>query len=46
MSSFPLPAQRNSVAQKVIIPNAAHVPNMEAPDAFNQAVLHFLQDKS
>ena len=30
-------------AKKVIIPDAAHVPNMEDPDVFNQAVLEFLK---
>src|SRR5262249_18694233 len=30
-------------AQKVIIPDAAHVPNMEKPAEFNQAVLDFLK---
>jgi pimeloyl-ACP methyl ester carboxylesterase len=29
-------------AQKVIIPNGAHLVNMENPLAFNQAVLSFL----
>lgn len=29
-------------AQKVILPGCAHVPNMEQPAAFNQAVLNFL----
>jgi 2-hydroxy-6-oxonona-2,4-dienedioate hydrolase len=31
-----------SGAQKVILPDAAHVPNMEAPGTFNEAVLSFL----
>jgi pimeloyl-ACP methyl ester carboxylesterase len=30
-------------AKKVIIPDAAHVPNMEEPTLFNQAVLDFLK---
>jgi 3-oxoadipate enol-lactonase len=30
-------------ARKVVIPDAAHVPNMEHPDLFNQHVLDFLQ---
>jgi pimeloyl-ACP methyl ester carboxylesterase len=30
-------------AKAVTIPNAAHVPNMEAPELFNQTVLNFLQ---
>ncbi|HLU10217.1 MAG TPA: alpha/beta hydrolase [Oceanobacillus sp.] len=30
-------------AKKVIIPDAAHVPNMEKPAEFNQAVLSFLK---
>lgn len=30
-------------AQKVIIPDAAHVPNMEKPAEFNRAVLDFLR---
>jgi pimeloyl-ACP methyl ester carboxylesterase len=30
-------------AKKLILPNAAHLPNMEQPDAFNQAVFDFLQ---
>ncbi|MCI0714183.1 MAG: alpha/beta hydrolase [Chloroflexi bacterium] len=30
-------------AQKVIIPDAAHVPNMEQPTIFNEAVLSFLK---
>jgi pimeloyl-ACP methyl ester carboxylesterase len=29
-------------AQKVIIPNCAHLPNMEQPEVFNRAVLDFL----
>jgi pimeloyl-ACP methyl ester carboxylesterase len=29
-------------AQKVILPNSAHLPNMENPEMFNQAVLRFL----
>lgn len=29
-------------AQKVIIPDSAHLPNMENPQMFNQAVLNFL----
>ncbi|MBC8171282.1 MAG: alpha/beta fold hydrolase, partial [Anaerolineae bacterium] len=31
-------------AQQVILPDAAHVPNMEQPEIFNQAVLNFLRD--
>jgi pimeloyl-ACP methyl ester carboxylesterase len=31
-------------AHKVIIPDAAHVPNMEKPDAFNHALLGFLRE--
>jgi pimeloyl-ACP methyl ester carboxylesterase len=30
-------------SKKRIIPNCAHLPNMEQPDAFNQAVFDFLQ---
>jgi 2-hydroxy-6-oxonona-2,4-dienedioate hydrolase len=30
-------------AKKLIIPNAAHVPNMEQPEEFNAAVLDFLR---
>ena len=30
-------------ARKIVIPDAAHVPNMEHPDLFNQYVLDFLQ---
>jgi pimeloyl-ACP methyl ester carboxylesterase len=30
-------------AEKFIIPDAAHVPNMEQPTLFNQAVLDFLK---
>lgn len=30
-------------AQKVILPDGAHVPNMDQPDAFNQSVLDFLR---
>jgi pimeloyl-ACP methyl ester carboxylesterase len=30
-------------AKKVIIPDSAHVPNMEKPNEFNQAVLNFLE---
>lgn len=30
-------------AKKVIIPDSAHVPNMEKPAEFNQAVLNFLE---
>ena len=30
-------------AQKVVIPETAHLPNMEKPDVFNQLVLEFLQ---
>jgi pimeloyl-ACP methyl ester carboxylesterase len=30
--------------KKLIIPNSAHLPNMEQPDAFNQAVFDFLQE--
>ncbi len=33
-------------AQKVIIPGAAHLPNMEKPEEFNQSVLAFLQRRS
>ena len=29
-------------AQKLILPDSAHVPNMEQPEAFNHAVLDFL----
>jgi pimeloyl-ACP methyl ester carboxylesterase len=29
-------------AKKVILPNSAHLPNMENPQMFNQAVLRFL----
>ena len=29
-------------ARKVVMPNTAHVPNMEQPAAFNQLVLDFL----
>jgi 3-oxoadipate enol-lactonase len=29
-------------ARKVVMPNTAHVPNMEQPEAFNQIVLDFL----
>jgi 2-hydroxy-6-oxonona-2,4-dienedioate hydrolase len=32
-----------SGAQQVVIPEAAHVPNMEAPMLFNQAVIDFLK---
>jgi hypothetical protein len=28
-----------------ILPNSAHMLNMERPDAFNHAVIHFLQEK-
>jgi len=30
--------------KKIIIPNSAHLPNMEQPGAFNQAVFDFLQE--
>jgi 3-oxoadipate enol-lactonase len=30
-------------AEKIVIPNAAHLPSIEKPAAFNQAVLDFLQ---
>jgi 2-hydroxy-6-oxonona-2,4-dienedioate hydrolase len=30
-------------AQKVIIPDTAHLPNMEKPEQFNRLVLEFLQ---
>lgn len=30
-------------AKKRILPNSAHLPNMEQPDAFNQAVFDFFQ---
>jgi hypothetical protein len=30
-------------AQKAILPNTAHLPNMEKPEQFNQIVLEFLQ---
>jgi pimeloyl-ACP methyl ester carboxylesterase len=33
-------------AKTCILPNSAHVPNMELPDAFNQAVLDFLQGEA
>ena len=38
-------AMANSIpgAQKLVITNSAHVPNMEYPDVFNRAVLAFLQ---
>jgi len=29
-------------ARKVVIPNAAHLPNMEQPELFNRVVLDFL----
>ena len=32
-------------AEKFIIPDAAHVPNMEHPDLFNQMVLDFLKSR-
>ena len=32
-------------AQKIIIPNTAHLPNMEKPEQFNQIVLEFLQGR-
>lgn len=32
-----------SGAHKVILPDAAHLPNMEKPEAFNRAVLDFLR---
>ena len=32
-----------SGAKKVIIPDTAHLPNMEKPALFNQIVLEFLQ---
>jgi pimeloyl-ACP methyl ester carboxylesterase len=32
-------------AQKIMIPNTAHLPNMEKPEQFNQIVLEFLQGK-
>lgn len=32
-------------AQKIIMPNTAHLPNMEKPEQFNQIVLEFLQGK-
>jgi pimeloyl-ACP methyl ester carboxylesterase len=31
-------------AQKVILPDSAHVPNMEKTGEFNQAVLSFLSE--
>ncbi len=30
-------------ARRVIVPDSAHVPNMEQPEAFNRAVIDFLQ---
>ncbi len=30
-------------ARTVILPGTAHLPNLEQPEAFNQAVLSFLQ---
>jgi pimeloyl-ACP methyl ester carboxylesterase len=30
-------------AQKVVMPNTAHLPNMEKPAEFNQIVLEFLE---
>ncbi len=38
-------AQEIPSAKIRILPNSAHVPNMEQPDAFNQAVFNFLQEK-
>ncbi len=32
-------------ARKVVIPNTAHMPNMEKPDEFNRIVLDFLKGK-
>jgi pimeloyl-ACP methyl ester carboxylesterase len=32
-------------AQKVVIPESAHLPNMEQPDEFNQVVLDFLDKR-
>ena len=29
-------------ARKIVLPNTAHVPNMEQPEVFNQLVLDFL----
>ncbi len=34
-----------SAAQKVILPDAAHMPNMEQPEAFNHVVLEFLDNR-
>lgn len=33
-----------SGARKLVIPNTAHMLNMEQPDAFNRAVLDFLTE--
>ncbi len=30
-------------AEKAVIPDAAHLPNLEKPEAFNRIVLDFLQ---
>ena len=35
-------AQHIPDSTKVIIPNAAHLPNMEHPQLFHQAIEHFL----
>jgi 3-oxoadipate enol-lactonase len=38
-------ASKIAGAQKIIIPNTAHLPNMEKPEQFNQIVLEFLQGR-
>ncbi len=38
-------AQEIPSTKTCILPNSAHVPNMERPDEFNQAVINFLQEK-
>lgn len=35
-------AERITGAQKVVLPNTAHLPNMEQPETFNRVVLDFL----
>ncbi len=36
---------RSNASQRIDLPHAAHLPNMEQPEAFNAAVLAFLAER-
>jgi pimeloyl-ACP methyl ester carboxylesterase len=43
LASSDLLAGGSPSARKVVMPGAAHLPNMELPDEFNRTVLEFLE---